>query len=648
MKNATISFAAICLLSLCVVVYAQETQELNKLQLRPDTPEFEQDVSVRLQLIDVTAIDSKGNYVTDLRKDEFTLLVNGKEVPISTFDVYYPGQRGGIEDLATSGIPDAVAPSRRIILFFDQAYSSYKGMRQARSAAIEFVRRSLSPGDQVMIMGYERGFKIYQNFTRDRDKMEQAIDKIKFLYAASNRYGNQFEMENYFNLRSYLQSLSDLALYLKEFRGRKSLIMLSEGFNQRLVYTYLSQYQKETLEAFNDSNTSIFSLDVAGLSVAGEEGGFPATEAGVINNRQDTLSVFANETGGKFYRGSNNIEELLLNIDSDISHYYVLGFKIEGELDGRFREVSVSTSRPGVKLVNRKGFFAPKPFNKMNRDQKAVQLEEGFNLTVPIREMNAEASANIFPRSDGSAVAGISIDAPLSGGPDQEMELLGYVYNKDGDLIDAFHKIFYFKTTSEGMRFRHFQTVNLESGENLIQLALRDNSSGKRFISFIDAKMPLIGKGLHASSIAFEDHPKHYLDSTQAKVRSLRKNYDVAMGEAADPIAPLTRKGVLLSASNEVSRSSNVGVIIKVTGFESNETNRNLEAKFSLRRRDGSSIKLDQGSMEILPVSGSSDAIVRSVLDFSNVPAGEYTLMASITDTESEMMVGQRAQIKVR
>lgn len=648
MRKTAYAIAAICLIFMSATVSAQETQELDKLQLRPDTPQFDQDVSVRLQLIDVTAIDSNGNYVTDLAKNEFSLMVNGTAVPITTFDVYYPGQRGGIEDLAAGGIPNSIAPSRRLVLFFDQAYSSYRGMREAKSAAIEFVKRSLSPGDQVMILGYERGLKIYQIFTRDRDKMEQAIEKIKFLYAASNRLGYRFEMENYFNLRTYLQALSDLALYLKGFRGRKSLIMLSEGFNQRLVYTYLSQYQKETLDAFNDSNTSIFSLDVAGLSVAGEGGGIPSVEIGIRANRHDTLSVFANETGGKFYRGNNDIEKLLLNIDSDISHYYVLGFRIGDDFDGRFREVSVTTSRPGVKLLTRRGFFAPKPFEKMSRDEKTVHLEEGFNLAAPIREMDAEVAANIFPRSDGSAVAGIAIDAPLGDGKEPEVELLGYVYNMDGDLVDAFHKIFFFKTSSDGLRFRHFQTVNLESGENLIQLALRDNSSGKRFVSFIDAKMPMIGEGLHASSIAFEDHPERYLDSSHAKVRSLRKNYEVAQGEPADPIAPLTRRGVMLSPSNEVGRESDVGVIIKVSGFESDESGQDLQTVYTLRRSDGSNIQLNQGETEILPVSGSSEAIVRSILDFSSIPPGKYTLLARITDTISERVVGQRVQITVR
>lgn len=632
--------------SFSMLVSAQEAKDIEQMQIRPDTPRFEQDVSVTLQLVDIIARDSSGNYIKDLKRDEFRISVNGNQVQVRTFDAFFRGQRGGIEDLASGTIPDAIAPSRRLVLFFDQAYSSFRGLRQAKGAAIEFVKRNLSPGDQVMVVGYDRSFKIHQKFTRDRDELVDAIENIKFAMVAGNRAGVRFDMENTFNVRTYLQAMENLALFLKTYRGRKTLIMLSEGYNQLLVYSSYIRYQIDMLERFNDANTSIYPIDVRGLAVGQTGGGFSLT---VQQRRQDTLSIFANETGGKFYRGSNDIEQLLLNLDDDVSNYYVLGFYTENAKDGNFRELRVSTTRPGVKLQHRKGFFANKPFSKMSGDEKTVSLEEGFYRTAPIKEFPVEFATYIFPRNDGSAVASIAVDAPLNVDGKQQLELLGYVFGPDEEMVDAFHKEFSFSSSSANNRFHHLQTTNLVSGENLIKMVLRDNSTGKRSYHFVNARMPLLGDGLHASTIAFVDDQGAKIDSAKTREKSFKRNYkDVPQREPANPLSPVTRAGIRVKASTEIARSDSVGVLIKISGIKVGSEEPRIKAQYSLRRKDGSKIELTETDHQVLSVRGTGEAIVHSTIDFSKVVPGDYVLTATLEDIASERLVGQRAEIRVR
>lgn len=646
MTKRAINLFLIALLCAALPLAAQETRKIERLQERPDTPQFERDISVTLQLIDVIAVDAAGRYINDLRKDEFTITVNGKPVPIRTFDAYFQGQRGGIEDLATGGIPDAIAPGRLIILFFDQAYSSFGSLRKAKAAAAEFVRRDLSPGDQIMVATYDRSFKVLESFTRDRDTIVETIEGLKFTSSISNRPGARFESETFFNTRLYLQALDKFALYLKAFRGRKTMIYLGEGYDQGLAFTTLNIYQRDMLDRFNDANTSIFSIDIAGLAVMGDSGS-PAADAARNRRRNDTLSVFAHETGGTFYRGNNNIEKLILSIDTDISNYYVLGFYAEDQKDGSFREVSVSTSRPGVRLQNRRGYFAPKPFDQLSGDEKLVQLEEGFNRNAPLREFNVGFSANVFPRNDGSAVASIAVEAPLKNAGDQELELLGYVYSMDEKLVDAFHKRFSFKTAKPETVFHHVETANLVSGENLIKLVLRDNKTGLRSYHFINAKMPVLDAGLHASTIAFVSTAANRFDSGKAKVRSFKGDYDVPEREVADPLSPLTRSGIVIGAPDEIARGE-VGVVLKISGLEARREEPKLQGTFSLRAGGAAPIKLETKQFKVYNVPGTNEAIVFTVLDLRDIAAGPYTLQAAIEDLQADRLVGQRAEITVR
>jgi len=650
-KKASILTAIVLMISFAAGASAQEARKLRQLSDSPNIPQFEQDVTVRLRLVDVTAIDSSGNYVTDLRADEFKVFVNGKEMRIRTFDAYYPGatmstgERGGGE---LAGVPRASMPERRIVLFFDQAYSSFRGLKNAKEAAMEFVRRNLSPGDRVMVVGYDLALKIYQPFTGDRERVAAAIDRVKFGF--SNAPGGSsayFRGENPHNIRIFLQALQKLALYLKSFRGRKTFVMLSEGYDERIARFTIPQYLKDTYEAFNNANSTIFTVDVRGIDAPGYSGS-ALVDINRRRGRHDTLSTFAVNTGGVFYRGSNKIEDLLLRVDTDISHYYVLGFYIEEEPDGRFREVKVQTTRPGVKLRYRNGYFAPKPFRKLNSDERAVQLEEGFNRNVPTSEIAARFAVNVFPRNDGSAVGTVAIQVPIEGEEAPEYEILGFVSGEDEELIDAFHKLIKFSSFPKGKIFRHVEPVKLRPGENLIRVVLRDNRDGRRAYQFLVARMPELGSGFYASTIAFGASSEGVVTAASAGVKSFKKRYKVPRQEVADPLAPLKREGISLGVSNVLDRSSSVQVIMRAVGMKEGRTGPQLAAVYRLRSADGESYDVVERDFRVFPVAGADAAIVVSTLDLSQIPAGDYVLTARLDDTIGKKSAGQRVEITLR
>jgi VWFA-related protein len=630
--------------------FAQEARRVEKLSDSPDLPQFEKDITVKLRLIDVTAVDSKGKYVTDMTADDFTVFVNGKKVDIRTFDAYYPGAIAASQVAeAAAGVSTSVAmPARKIVLFFDLAYSSFRGLKNAKEAAEDFVARNLSPGDEVMIVGYDMALRVYQPFTRDRDLLTLAIQGIRYGFSTDPGDSASFRGEDPHNIRIYLQALQKLALYLSSFRGRKTFVMLSEGFDDRVAMFTIPQYLKDTYESFNSSNSSIFTVDVRGLDAPGHSGS-AIVDINRRRGRHNTLSSFAVDTGGIFYQGSNDLEPLLLKVDEDISHYYVLGFYVDEEHDGRFREVRVETSRPGVKLHYRNGYFAPKPFAKLNSDERVINLEEGFNYNSPVSDMKASFGVQVFPRSDGSAVATVMIETPIEGDKAPEYEILGYVFNKENKLIDAIHKIIEFTSKPKAEKFQTIEPVNIEPGENLIKVVIRDNRSGKRAYQYLAARMPEVGGGFFASTIAFGAGEEDYATPSGARVKTLKKKLDVPQQEVADPLASLDREGITPGVSNELQRGKPVSLIIRVVGFQQGERGTpELATAYNLRAEDGTSYAVKERDLKVYPIAGSDAAVIVSTLDIKDVPPGSYTLSARIDDVAAKKTVGQRAEVVVR
>src|SRR6266404_4735370 len=80
--------AALFLLNVSLSVFAQDAPQSQSSQSsqqtqQPQQPQYRVRVTSELVLVNVVVRDKKGNLVTDLKKDDFTLLEDGKRQAIS-------------------------------------------------------------------------------------------------------------------------------------------------------------------------------------------------------------------------------------------------------------------------------------------------------------------------------------------------------------------------------------------------------------------------------------------------------------------------------------------------------------------------------------------------------------------------------------
>jgi hypothetical protein len=74
---------------------------------------------------------------------------------------------------------------------------------------------------------------------------------------------------------------------------------------------------------------------------------------------QDTLAALAINTDGRAIINRNDLEKGLRQVVRDTSAYYLIGYNSSAPADGRFHEIKVRLTRPGVQVRSRKGYWAP-------------------------------------------------------------------------------------------------------------------------------------------------------------------------------------------------------------------------------------------------------------------------------------------------
>jgi VWFA-related protein len=341
----------------------------------PAQPTFRAGVNV--VRVDVIVTDDEGHPVTDLRKEEFEIVEDGREQSIDLFRQIRID--GSVSDAArprqvlNRDTEDREA-SRDDVRIFAILLSDYQvcaeRSRLVRDALASFIR-TLGPNDLVAVMNPLMSVRDMA-FTYDHESILRTIQRFE------GRRGdytprNPIEEEHakigaVERLRAAVvrDALKAVAVRLGSMReGRKSLIFVSEGFPAGW-FSDPRQLREISQEA-NRQNTSIYPIDPRGL-VSGSGDVAPSIRPGcgarvpngmAMRLSQDTLRELADETDGRAIVNRNSLTEGLAQILRDSSLYYLLGYSsTSSQTDGKFHRIRVRVTRPKVDVRARKGYWA--------------------------------------------------------------------------------------------------------------------------------------------------------------------------------------------------------------------------------------------------------------------------------------------------
>ena len=91
---------------------------------------------------------------------------------------------------------------------------------------------------------------------------------------------------------------------------------------------------------------------------------------------QDSLRTLSEETGGLASIDTNSFSSAFNRIVEANSLYYMLGYYPPNHpRDGRFHKIDVRVTRPGLRVVARRGYASPRARDLSNRERQRVERE---------------------------------------------------------------------------------------------------------------------------------------------------------------------------------------------------------------------------------------------------------------------------------
>ncbi len=437
---------------------AQNSPAQNQPTAQGQARDFTFKVTSDLVLVNVVARDKKGNLITDLKREDFTLLEDNKPQKIASFDVENTEMaslpevvtasqtEGGPAQAAVEGAkPKAPAATismknrRLIVLFFDFSGMEEEEIVRAVESAQKYLDKQMTAADTVGIASFNTDLVINQDFTSDRALLQKALARFTATSGEgfessqdSDTTGNAFAADdsdfNTFNTDRKLAALQSLMKGLARIEQKKSIIYFSNGVSTNGLENQ-SQLRATVNEAVK-ANVAIYTMDVRGLQAL-PPGGDASTGSvrgvAMYNGRgaesqmdanfgsQETLTTLAADTGGKAFLDSNDFNKVFSKVQQDTSAYYVLSFRSANLLkDGRYRKLTVKVNRPDLKLEYRSGYYAGKDFQHSSKEDREEALEKELNSELPATDVAVYMAASYFRRNDGQYFVPVTIVVPGS------------------------------------------------------------------------------------------------------------------------------------------------------------------------------------------------------------------------------------------
>ena len=157
-------------------------------QTEPEPPRLVENIDVRIINVDVIVTDKRGNFIPNLKAEDFTILENGVSKPVANFYEVQGNVAKNVVGEAPTPPPAPVAGTRpvvpenmkrRIIFYVDNLSLSPFNRNRVFEEMKDFVKTVMRPGDEAMIATYNRSLKVRVPFTADTNSLITMIDGLK-------------------------------------------------------------------------------------------------------------------------------------------------------------------------------------------------------------------------------------------------------------------------------------------------------------------------------------------------------------------------------------------------------------------------------------------------------------------------------------
>src|SRR6267378_5223147 len=282
---------------------------------------------VNLVNLFATVRDKNKRLIADLKQDNFKIQEDNQEQKIAFFS-------------------KEVALPITLALLLDTSGSEQFMLGAIQDAGSSFLHRILRKGDEALVMSFDSDVDLLSDFTDDRAQLDRAVRKARInIPGGGSIGGNPGPVGS--------RQITGTALYdaiylacgekLNSEAGRKAVVIVTDADDQGSKVRI-----EEAIEAAQRTDTVIHVILVADPRYGANTG---------------AAKKLAEETGGRVLNASSEkkLMEAFDEISAELRSQYTLGFYSSNlERDGKFRKIKVETVNHDLKVLARKGYYAPK------------------------------------------------------------------------------------------------------------------------------------------------------------------------------------------------------------------------------------------------------------------------------------------------
>jgi VWFA-related protein len=430
---------------------------------------------INIVRVDVTVTGRDAAPVPDLTAEDFDVFEDGHPQRVDSVQfVRVTGRPAENDDLSLDirspehAAQEAAREDVRLLVIFIDDYHLRNGALfdyQLRRLLWRFVMTEMAPTDLFALMGPLTPISDL-GITRNKQDIIARINRIQgrlggFVPPRSVIEESHLRMNPAERARVRAQitysALQSLVVHLSGLReGRKSILFVSEGppviGNGQPLFDRL----RDVIAAANTGNVTIHTLDPR------EIGAGP-----LMNPSNDALAA---ETGGRRLGASNDHTRALRAVMADASAYYLLGYSPEREnADGKFHKIEVRVKRKGLRVLARKGYWAPTAAEMHPVTQQSTVPPDVTAALTALRLSERPGivtdAVTIGPLEHGESAVTITCSEPAAA-RGQVAALTAEVLNADGTVL--------LSQTPEQAEGTWMVTLRLGSGVRKVRLTARD------------------------------------------------------------------------------------------------------------------------------------------------------------------------------
>ncbi len=297
---------------------------------RPQEPAAPgQTIKTQVNLVNlfVTVRDKNKKIITDLKQEDFKVSEDNQDQKIAFFS-------------KEVSLPITLA------LLLDTSGSEQFMLPAIQDAGSSFLSRVLRKGDEALVMSFDTDVDLLSDFTDNRAQLERAVHRSRInMPSGGSIGGNPGPVGS--------RQITGTALYdaiylacsekLDTEAGRKAIVIVTdaqdEGSKVRI---------EEAIEAAQRTNTVIHIILVADPHYGANTG---------------AARKLSEETGGRVLNASSEkkLMQAFDEISEELRSQYTLGYyPTNSQRDGTFRKIKVEMASHDLKVLARKGYYAPK------------------------------------------------------------------------------------------------------------------------------------------------------------------------------------------------------------------------------------------------------------------------------------------------